>query len=347
MTRWPLAFLAASVPCLALCGAAVPPVPKESGIPITADNAHLVRSVKEVPKRANRFTRGPQRGELILLDWNAAAEVVHDTDLRSLRPLAKGYKPTDVAVSPGGKHVAWTERNRKSYTLQETATGKTLDVEVGDTPGYASFSPDGTILAIGKTFWDPNAHGVGHSELNLYDLSGKLLRTLGKTGPGAVHPCFSPDGKILAVGNRNHETLLFEAATGKLLHTLEKRMIQEIAFSPNGKTLAAGYVDGTFALWDVATGTLLHSAPSSCREVYSVDWSPKGDLLATSGRDGKIVLWEPGKFTRLKELDAPAWVIRVRFTADGTRLLTASAAEGTATSDRKMVFWEVPAGAGR
>lgn len=94
----------------------------------------------------------------------------------------------------------------------------------------------------------------------------------------------------------------------------------------------------------MSTGKLRNSAPSGCKEIYSVDWSPKGDVLATSGRDRKVVLWEPGTLTKLKELDAPIWVIQVRFTADGSRMLTASAADDGATKDRKIVVWAVPNG---
>jgi hypothetical protein len=70
-------------------------------------------------------------------------------------------------------------------------------------------------------------------------------------------------------------------------------------------------------------------------------------VLATSGRDGKVVLWEPGTLTKLKELDAAFWVIQVRFTADGTRLLSSSASDHAARNDRKIVVWAVPDGASR
>jgi WD40 repeat protein len=345
MTRVSLLSFAAALPCFALVSGA--PVPKTSRTAITAENAHQLRPVTTVAKRAHRLVRAPKPGELVLLDWNDAAEVVDDAKLGKLRPLARDSRPIDIAVSPDGKLLAWTERGKKTYTVEDTDAGKTFDIALGDYPGFAAFSPDGKLLAIGDTFWDPNVRGAGHSEMKLFDVKGKLVRTLERSGPGALHPVFSPDGKTLAVGNRNHETRLFEVATGKLLHTLDRRMTQEVAFSPDGRTLAAGYVDGVVALWDVATGKLLHAAPSGCLEVYSVDWSPKGDVLVSSGRDGKIVLWEPGKFERLKELDAPSWVIQVRFTADGTRLLSSSAADHSGSTDRRITLWGVPDRVGR
>jgi WD40 repeat protein len=317
------------------------PVPTPTAAVISPEDAHRVRPVAEVPRRVDRIVRGPRRGELILLEWGGGVEAVDDAGFRTLRTLAQGHRPTDVAVSPDGKRLTWAERDDTAYTVQDMAGGESFEIEVGGHPGHAAFGGDGERLAIGYTFWDPIAEGAGHSEMRLYDASGRLIRALDKVPPGALRPVFSPDGKTLAVGNRNAETLLFDAATGERLHTLEREMTQEIAFSPDGKTLAAGYVDGTVALWDIATGELLRSTPSGCREVFSVDWSPRGDVLATSGLDGKIVLWEPGELARLVELDAPFWVIQVRFTADGTRLLSSSSSDHYAKKDRKITVWAV------
>jgi RNA polymerase sigma factor (sigma-70 family) len=322
------------------------PVPKRVITPISATNAAEVRSITEHDKRAYKITRGPGKNELTILDWDNGVEVVDDVTFRAIRTYAKDKKPIDFAMSPGGKFQTWTERGKKTYTVFEAATGKSFDIEIGDFPGSAVFSPDGKFVAIGNTVWDLTVpRGAGSSEMRLYDVTGKLIRTFEKTGPGGLTPVFSPDGKTLAVGNRNHETILFEVATGKLLHTLEKKMTQEIAFSPDGKTLAAGYVEGEVGLWDVATGKKLRSAATGGAEVYSVDWSPKGDVLVTAGREGKIVLWEPQQLTKLKELDAPIWVIQVRFTADGTRLLSSSSSDLMAKGDRKVTVWGLASGA--
>jgi WD40 repeat protein len=288
MTNWYSPLIGSFVLVLGFIVQAAP-IPIDATKPITSTNAHQVRAVGEVKKRASRLVRAPKAGELVLLDWNNFAEIVEDVKLRPLRQLVKGEKPTDLALSPDGKYVAWTNHTRKFYTVEEIAFERKFNIEVGESPGFASFSPDSKLLAIGKTYWDPNAHGVGHSEVLIYDTAGNLLRTLDRTGPGAVHPVFSPDGKKIAVGNRNYETRLYDVATGKLLHVFEKKMIQEIRFSPNGNVLAAGYVDGTVALWDTNTGKLLHQAPSGCHEIYCVDWNPKGDVLATSGHLGPIV----------------------------------------------------------
>jgi len=146
---------------------------------------------------------------------------------------------------------------------------------------------------------------------------------------------------VLAIGNRNAFIRLFEVPTGKLLHELPRSQTQEIKFSPNGRTLAAGYVDGTVGLWNVADGKLLRSEATGAQEVYTLDWSPKGDVLATAGREGRIVLWEPQELKVLKSLDSPEWVIQVRFSPDGTRLLSAGGRMARGP-DRKVAVWGLP-----
>ncbi len=309
---------------------------------IAPSNAHQVAVISQAAKSADHIILGPQKGELTITGWNSSLEVVDDVHFRTLGNVNDEFRPTDFARSRDGKFLTWTERNSTCYFVLDTEAGRTVEIDLGDHPGNAAFSPDGKLLAIGKTFWDPGQEGVGQSEMLLFDTSGKLLRTLEKSGPGGLKPVFSPDGKILAVGNRNYETRLFDVATGKLLSTLTKWMTQEIAFSPDGKTLATGYVDGSIAVWNTADGQLRRLVKAECDEVYSVDWNPTGDVLATSGLNGKIVLWDPIKLTPLAKFDAPLWVIQVRFTADGNRLLAASSTDGTGKPDRKIVTYAVP-----
>lgn len=342
-TRWTLLSVALALPGLAPPAVAAP-LPKEKPVVISVETAAKVRKVTEFDRRVDRITRGPGRGELTFLHWNQSVEVVDDVAFRGLRKYAAGHKPTDFAASPDGKLLAWTERDQKSYTVQDAA-GKAIAIEPGNDPGHAAFSPDGTLLAVGSTFWEPKAEGVGHSEMKVYGVTGELVRTLDRDPtPGALTPVFSPDGMVLAVGNRNAATRLFAVATGKQLHTLDRRMTHEIAFSPDGKTLAAGYVDGTVAVWDVATGKELHAGPSGCAEVYSVAWSPKGDVLLTTGRKGPIGLWDPRTLTKVLALEGPAWVIQGRFTADGTRLLTAGTGTTAAANNRSVIVWAVRTG---
>jgi WD40 repeat protein len=168
--------------------------------------------------------------------------------------------------------------------------------------------------------------------------TGKKVRDFETDREGGLTPVFSRDGKYLAIGNRNSDPRLFDPATGKLLHVLPTKMTQEIRFNPASTMLATTYVDGSLGLWDVATGKSIATAKLKAEELYTVDWSPKGDLLVTAGLKAKIVIWDPKELKPLKELDAPDWVIRVRFSPDGSRIISAGGSQ-TGTADRKMTIW--------
>jgi WD40 repeat protein len=174
------------------------------------------------------------------------------------------------------------------------------------------FSPDGRTLATG---------GYGRSA-HLWSASrGTLLRRFDLDTEGGLTTEFGPDGTILAIGNRNSMTGLFDTATGNLRAILNGKFCsQELKFDPTGKTLAVVYVDGSLALWDVETGGLKLSVQADADELYTVDWSPDGSLLVTAGRNSMVTLWNAKDLSILNELESPEWVIQARFSPDGTRL---------------------------
>jgi WD40 repeat protein len=311
--------------------ASAAPLPKRERPAISVENADRVRAVGELPHDVWQMAWGPGPGELALIGWETPVTVLATTTLKPARTLAAGRKLTHFAFAPGGKAFAWSE-NVPGVELHDAAAGRSVRLETKAAQASLAFSPGGKFLAA--SFSD--------TQVRLFEVpSGKPIRTLDAGGAGGLTPVFSPDGKMLAVGNRNHATRVFDVATGKLLHELPRTMTQQIKFSPDGRVLAAAYVDGLVRLWDVASGKLLRERASGAKELYALDWSPKGDVLVTSGRGGPITLWEPSELKVLRELEAPAWVIQVRFGPGGRELYSAGGGE-TRGPDRKVVVWGLP-----
>ncbi len=303
------------------------PLREKNATPISSENVQHLREIGSLKRDAFRIDWIPRTAELAVMPWEDEIEVFDGRTLNSTRKLAAGKRLVQNAFSKDGRRFAWAENN-SSVTIEDLKTGKSLTFDTGNSQPSMAFSPDGKWLATGSggraCMWDVS--------------TGKKLRDFETDTEGGITPVFSPNGKILAVGNRNSDARLFDAATGKLLHILPKGMTQEVQFNPAGTVLATTYVDGSIGLWDVASGKSLHLQETAGEELYSVDWSPKGDLLVTSGRHAKIILWDAKTLKPLKELDAPDWVIRARFSPDGSRLFTAGGSE-VRSPDRKITIW--------
>lgn len=299
--------------------------------PIAPENIDQLTVVDSLARDIWEMSWSHSGDRVALLGWGQPAEIREAKTLFHFKTLAADKKPIHFAFSPDRNVVAYCE-NGTAVEIVDLASGGINVIETGDDQPEIEFSPDGKILATG-------GYGI-HAKL--WDVaSGHLIRTLFAGPPGGLLAVFSPDGKIVAVGNRNSSARLFDAATGQLLHVLTQGMTHGMRFDPSGKRLAVAYVDGSIAVWDVASGRRLHRKPSGAKEMYEVDWSPDGRLLVSAGREGDIVIWDPGDLTVLRRLPAPEWVIGVRFTPDGTRLLTAG---GTMSppGNREVQIWGIP-----
>ncbi|MBI3248816.1 MAG: hypothetical protein HYZ50_20125 [Deltaproteobacteria bacterium] len=68
--------------------------------------------------------------------------------------------------------------------------------------------------------------------------------------------------------------------------------VYSVAFSPDGRTLASGSRDHSIRLWDVASGRQRAVLAGHTDWVESVAFSPDGTTLASGSRDRTIRLWE-------------------------------------------------------
>ena len=142
------------------------------------------------------------------------------------------------------------------------------------------FSPNGKILAAltagGCILWDAR---TGKEIQRVPDMRGSL---------SISRLCdFSPDGRMLAGPCDNNQIGLWDAATGKQLHTFAARQnggiagwcqIHTVRFSPDGKFLAIGGDGGGSYVLDVATGKALHHFKDE--SVHYLAFSPDGKMLA-------------------------------------------------------------------
>jgi WD40 repeat protein len=160
--------------------------------------------------------------------------------------------------------------------------------------------------------------------------------------PGAVVSLtFAPNGRTVASSSRrDNKVRVWEAATGKLLHTLEghTRYVQSVAYAPDGKLLASASSDKTVRVWDSGTGKLIRALEGHQAIVVSVAFSPDGKLLASGSEDQTVRLWDTttGKLVRVLQGQQDS-VPSLTFSPDGQTL-------ATGTHEHKAHLWDIASG---
>ncbi|NMF61279.1 eIF2A-related protein [Brasilonema octagenarum] len=151
---------------------------------------------------------------------------------------------------------------------------------------------------------------------------------------------FSPNGKLLAVGDTNGQIRVWQVANGKEIFNFQAHTswIVSIAFSCDGVTFVSGSKDRTIRLWDVRTGECLKILQEHSSVVTSVVFSPDGQTLASGSADQTIRLWDVRTGECLKTLQEHSNVVRsVIFSPDGQTLASGS-------TDQTVRLWNVRTG---
>ena len=266
---------------------------------------------------------------------------------------------TLASVAEHGTIALWNLKTLQKPILNSTE--KIKNTKMGDFWSlYFAFSSDGTKVASISRERDD-------TRIRLTDvITGQELTTFKSRLRyiGLSNMVFSPDGKMLAVGD-NEKVHLWKTETGEYLeidisdpeknlnrfpHSSPPYTVTTLVFSPDGKKIVSGTMAGKVQMWDVETGVELttflkgqdpeemmkkHKRVFIHDPIDDLAFSSNGDLLAVSNR-ARIHLFGIKKQGHIDKVEVP-YCRTIAFSPDDTVLVTG-------LSNGKIRLWDLTTG---
>ena len=250
----------------------------------------------------------------------------HYSKISSLSLLSDGNSLTTIY----GKY--WSPSNITSFDLSTGIETWNIDSPFQESRAMA-ISPDGQIIAV-TDYYDGT-----YAIYLINTITRQELHKLEGHTDRIYSLAFSPNGHLLASGGRDNRTILWDVATGTLLHTFYgNETVLDLAFSKDGQKLAVSSRKNA-SIWDINLGILQQELSGYYKHIfsYTAAFSPNGELLASGGSTGAIDLFQVS-FGRLKYLEGhTSEISSLAFSPDGTLLASAS-------HDNTIRLWDVSSG---
>jgi eukaryotic-like serine/threonine-protein kinase len=276
--------------------------------------------------RAGRYSRQPGQRLDSLAALAAAAHIRPDAALRDEAIAAMALPDVKRAAAwqsspPGSAAVAYGGQYR-FYARADASGGISIrsipdDQEIrrivsGAILGkYLHFSPDDRFLLGLVEGYALRVWRVGDGQPALHEELD-----------GCRSHAFSPDGRLLAIGQRER-VLCFDLATGQEVRRFRlPGPAHTLAFHPDGSKLAIGYFNSNVvSVYDAASGAPVADLAVGAISDQVVAWHPDGERLAVTGSDPRIQIWNVAAKRKVATLDGHTQYVAVlTFHPDGELL---------------------------
>jgi WD40 repeat protein len=178
------------------------------------------------------------------------------------------------------------------------------------------------IAALAATAYRTYPSADAWNAMQRLPILGSVL-TIDDQNAGVWTLAFSPNGRLLVVGNRDGVVQLLDVGSGKVVAQIkDDGGVSSAAFSPDGRLVATGGAK-IARLIDTANGKVVQSIAHD-GVVKAVAFSPDGRLLATGSEDKIARLIDTANGKIVQAIAHGGTVTAVAFSPDGRLLATAS-----------------------
>lgn len=281
----------------------------------------------------------PDGNTIISGGWDG---MLHRWDAQTGQPLKTFKLHTGVLHFPRGHagaitHTTYSPDGETIVTAGGDGTMQWWDAHTGENQKtfteYVSgsrtitYSPDGKKIAV-----------TAGGEVNLWNASGKHLKTLTGHKGYVAGITFSPDGDILVTGSSDKTARLWNVHTGENIEILTGHtgIVYNATFSPDGDNFITRG-GNTLWMWDANTREHLKTFEG---DVYGCRWfkySPDGKIITTRFNDTVRLLDASTRETKKVLIGHTGRVATAVFSPNGDTVVTYA-------RDNTFRLWDVHTG---
>jgi WD40 repeat protein len=236
---------------------------------------------------------------------------IQPTPTRTVRPPSTPTQPIVPTDTPQPAPLVFPVFQETSIAsaVQQTIAASNINslvmlsiLGIGDVDRLES-SPDGKHVVVASSL------GVF-----VFDAQNLTLTKHIDTRSWITALDFSPDGKILATGDRDGLIQLWDTSTWEEAaapYSGHNKAVLDLAFAPDGTKLASISQDSSLIQWNVNATDGQKSIRKQVNKVTAVAYSGDSTRLITGGEDLLLNIWDAADLTFVKKKDYSAHVVDI------------------------------------